>query len=101
VKPAVVEEKPVEEIKKVEVIEEEKKEEAPLTSGQLSLTLTKATLTRDTEMFGKMDPYVGFEYNGVYYKTKVAEDMGKKPVWNQVCTVSFPFTFYLDLQAWC
>jgi hypothetical protein len=101
VKPAKSEEKTVEDIKKVEVVEEEKKEEVPLTSGQLSLTLTKATLTRDTETFGKMDPYVGFEYNGVDYKTKVAEDMGKKPVWNEVCTVSFTFILYLDLQTWC
>jgi Ca2+-dependent lipid-binding protein len=59
-----------------------------VTSGCLSLTLTKATLKRDTEFLGKMDPYVDFTYNGVYCKTKVADDQGKTPVWNEVSSVS-------------
>jgi hypothetical protein len=70
-----VEEKTVEESKKEEeTVVEEKKEEVPVTSGFLSLTLTKATLKHDTELFGRMDPFVNFEYNGVCYRSKVALD---------------------------
>jgi hypothetical protein len=32
------------------------------TSGKLRLTIVEAKLTRDTEFFGKMDPFVIVEY---------------------------------------
>ncbi len=46
---------------------EETKEEIPLTSGILTLTLEKAELTHDVETFGKMDPFVKFDYAGLNF----------------------------------
>jgi Ca2+-dependent lipid-binding protein len=51
--------------------------------GKLILTISQAKLTRDTEVFGRMDPYVDLHYRGEEYRTKVAEDQGKHPIWNQ------------------
>lgn len=52
-------------------------------SGWLKITLREATLTHDADAFGKMDPYVVFDYAGKEWKTKVAENAGKTPKWNQ------------------
>ena len=43
-----------------------------------------ANLKRDTETFGKMDPYIIARVSEQTYKTKVAEDQGKHPVWLDV-----------------
>ena len=43
-------------------------------------------MTHDTEMFGKMDPFVKIipSWNSkIVAKTKVLEDIGMKPKWNQ------------------
>ena len=37
---------------------------------------------RNTEMIGKMDPYVCIEYKKKKYKTDVDNEAGKMPVWN-------------------
>ena len=34
--------------------------------------------------YSKMDPYLVLEYGNVLYRTKVAENAGKFPVWNEV-----------------
>jgi len=51
-------------------------------SGRLTLTVIEADLKRDTETFGKMDPYAVLTLNGQKYKTKVLDGAGKKPKWN-------------------
>ena len=43
---------------------------------------------KDTEKFGKMDPFVTIDYNTQIYKTKIDYDSGKNPVWGQ--TFEFP-----------
>lgn len=51
--------------------------------GRLQLTIVEANLSRDTEMFGKMDPYcmvVFDQKKGM--KTHTAESAGTKPKWN-------------------
>jgi len=53
-----------------------------LGSGWLKLTIREANLKRDTDTFGKMDPYVTFDYAGKEWRTKVKEGAGKTPVWN-------------------
>ncbi len=40
-----------------------------------------AKLTIDTELFGKMDPYVKMSLGGQQFKTKTAHGMGKNPTW--------------------
>jgi len=51
--------------------------------GKLDITLKKANLTRDTEMFGSMSPYVLIKIGTVHdYKSKVQHGGGKKPNFN-------------------
>ena len=56
-------------------------------SGKLTLHVVEARLTRDTEMFGKMDPYVIIKYRTQEWKTGVKDEAGKKPVWNFTCEI--------------
>jgi Ca2+-dependent lipid-binding protein len=56
--------------------------EGPEPIGELILTVMNAKLLRNTEMVGKMDPYVCVEYRGKKYKTDVDSDGGQAPVWN-------------------
>ena len=58
--------------------------------GTIVIIPKTARLTRDTEMFGSMDPYVKVKYDGQKYKTKVHNGGGKNPSWND--TLSFKAT---------
>ena len=51
------------------------------TSGKLRLQILEARLTRDTEMFGKMDPFVVIETRMQKLRTKTQQDAGKTPTW--------------------
>ena len=55
--------------------------------GKLVIMPKTARLYRDTEMFGKMDPYVKFEIGKEKKKTKVHKSGGKSPIWNDVITM--------------
>ena len=61
------------------------------TSGRLQLTVVEARLTRDTEFFGKMDPFCQVEYRQQKFKTKVKQNAGKTPVWNETFTVDVKY----------
>ena len=52
--------------------------------------MIEARLTRDTETFGKMDPYVKISTRQSMFKTKVKNGAGKTPVWNE--------TFNIDVK---
>lgn len=54
------------------------------------MTLMQAKLTRNTETFGKMDPYCIVKYREEEHKTQTKNNAGKTPVWNQ--------TFDLDIK---
>ena len=54
------------------------------TTGRLRLEIIEARLTRDTEAFGKMDPYVKIQMREQVFKTKTMQEAGKTPKWNQV-----------------
>jgi Ca2+-dependent lipid-binding protein len=43
-----------------------------------------ANLTRDTDVFGEMDPFVTIEYQGMEFKTKTIRNGGKRPQWNEI-----------------
>ena len=49
--------------------------------GSLKLTVLEAQLTRDTETFGKMDPYVKIETRMQKFKTATHNGGGKTPKW--------------------
>ena len=61
-----------------------------MSSGTLALTVIEARLTRDTETFGKMDPYVKISSRQQQFKTNVKNGAGKTPIWNQ--------TFNIDVK---
>ena len=54
-----------------------------MTSGKLRVTLIEAKLTRDTEMFSKMDPYAVIEYREEEFRTKTLSNAGKYPKWGE------------------
>ena len=47
----------------------------------LSITLIEAKLFRDTEVMGKMDPFVEIEYLDKTFRTAVLTDAGEHPIW--------------------
>jgi hypothetical protein len=69
--------------------------------GSLVLTVLNATLTHDTEAFGKMDPFVIIKTNLYKEKSQIHEDGGKKPVWNQVFNIpSDKLIDILEFEVW-
>lgn len=55
--------------------------------GPLKITIKGANLTRDTEMVGKMDPYLELTIGGnQVHKTKTLDGAGKTPEWNEEFT---------------
>ena len=52
-------------------------------TGKLALTVIEAILTRDTEIIGKMDPYVKIKTGQQVFKTTVKDETGKTPVFNE------------------
>ena len=58
--------------------------------GKLRITINKASLTRDTEDFGKMDVYVKLKWKedgeDKEWKSKVLNGAGKEPDWGLEAT---------------
>lgn len=52
-----------------------------LNEGILSLKIVEGKLYRDTEVMGKMSPYITMVYKGSKLKTKVHDYGGKLPKW--------------------
>jgi Ca2+-dependent lipid-binding protein len=53
------------------------------TSGTLKICVVEARLTKDSGTFTTQDPYVMFENRYDRFKTKVAQDGGKEPQFNE------------------
>ena len=51
------------------------------TSGKLRVYMIEAKLKRDTETFGKMDPYIVMNSRMQRTRTKTAQNQGKTPKW--------------------
>ena len=58
-----------------------------LNKGLLDITLVEANLIRDVEWLGKMDPYCTIIFKGTKLKTKVQQDVGKNPKWDETFTI--------------
>ena len=52
-----------------------------LGEGIMTLQPLEGKLTRDTEVFGSMSPYITITFKNQKYKTKVHDNGGKKPKW--------------------
>jgi hypothetical protein len=63
---------------------------ANLPKGKLTLTVHRGEELRDVQLIGKQDPYCELTIGSEKFKTKVHDDGGKNPVWNQA------FLFNLD-----
>ena len=61
------------------------------TSGKLLVTVIEAKIERDTEWFGKMDPYCIVKYREQILKTKEHTDGGKAPRWNETLTIDVKY----------
>jgi Ca2+-dependent lipid-binding protein len=66
---------------------EPKKEAGPKYTHTIVIKPLNAKLTRDTESFGKMDPYCLITLGQQKQQTQVAKDMGKNPVWKDTLTL--------------
>ena len=55
------------------------------TSGTLNIFILEARLDRDTDTFGKMDPYVVINTRMQRIRTKTAKGQGKSPSWADEC----------------
>jgi Ca2+-dependent lipid-binding protein len=55
--------------------------------GTLTMSILDGLLLRDTEMIGKMDPFIEIVYKGKKYKTTTIQEGGKNPVWNQILEI--------------
>ncbi|RZC67859.1 hypothetical protein C5167_011556 [Papaver somniferum] len=62
------------------------------TRGTLEVLLADASKLKDTDFFGKMDPYVIIQFGNQKRKSTVARGEGKAPVWNEKFTfdVEYP-----------
>ena len=61
-------------------------------AGSLKITVVEAQLSRDTETFGKMDPYVKIESRMQKFKTNTINGGGKTPKWaNQTFTLDVKY----------
>lgn len=56
--------------------------------GTLQVTVKEGKLLRNTELIGKMDPFILITYNSEKFKTNVIQEGGMAPVWN--CTLPIP-----------
>ena len=54
----------------------------------MCLVVHEAKLYRDTEQFGQMDPFVQLTTSeGAKHRTRVLQDAGKSPKWNQLLEI--------------
>ena len=67
-------------------------------SGKLLFTPKSAELTHDTELFAKMDPYLIVKCGYETKKSRVHENGGKRPKWNEVNTPKMTNGVDLDLR---
>ena len=65
---------------------------------KMILNLLKAFLFIDVDNTGRMDPYCKFTMNAKTFKSKVCEDEGKTPTWNQSFEIFEDFTKELQIQ---
>ena len=61
------------------------------TQGSLSVEVIEARLTRDTEVFSKMDPYATLETRQQKFRTRTLNGAGKLPKWNQAFDIDVKY----------
>ena len=69
-------------------------------SGKLIVSPLQAQLTRDTETFGKMDPYVVVVFGSQSQKSSVCSNGGKTPSWKDTFTFQRTKEELIVFQVW-
>lgn len=59
--------------------------------GMLKIRVIEARLTRDTEIFGKMDPYATLQIREQVHRTRVLDNAGKTPKWEQIFEIDVKY----------
>ncbi|KAI3470740.1 hypothetical protein Pfo_027403 [Paulownia fortunei] len=54
-----------------------------MTIGLMEVVLVSARGLRDSDFFGKMDPYVVIQYENQEHTSSTARGQGSRPVWNE------------------
>jgi len=54
----------------------------------LRLIIKEASFLKDSDFFGKQDPYIKFVYNGTELQTDVKDDAGKQAKWDETFGLS-------------
>lgn len=49
----------------------------------MKIKIIQAIYSEDLDSLGKMDPFIVVKFGDNNYKTKVAQDAGKTPVWKE------------------
>lgn len=68
--------------------------------GTLIIKARSAKLIRDTEFMGKMDPYCVIKVGNTTEKTKVKEDAGKTPVWEETFKIPAFVGDIVTFEVW-
>ncbi|TNV83132.1 hypothetical protein FGO68_gene5962 [Halteria grandinella] len=63
-------------------------------NGVLTIRIVSGNLLRNTELFGKMDPFILINYKDQKYQTEAINEGGKNPVWNR--TFEIPIENFHD-----
>ena len=69
-------------------------------SGRLTVRPKCAKLTRDTEFFGKMDPYVVVKIGSFTQTSSVHSSGGKFPSWQDSLTFNLAGEQTMEVEVW-
>ena len=50
----------------------------------LQVKLQEAHFLKDSDLVGKQDPFIQFEYDNITFKTEVKDDAGKDALFNDI-----------------
>lgn len=69
-------------------------------SGTLIIKPLNAKLTRDTETWGKMDPFCVVKVGGQQQRTRTHNDAGKYPQWNDTLSFKRTSEMIAEIEIW-
>jgi len=65
----------------------------------LKIIIKEATFLKDSDMFGKQDPYIKFKYNNLELQTTVKDEAGKKAKWDETFMLPNVYTNVKNRQT--
>ena len=68
--------------------------------GNITICVKQANLIHDTELMGKMDPYVVIKMGKIEQATTVKDEAGKQPKWNETFEFSAKNGDRMEIAVW-